>query len=249
VLSGFYDTLWLQNGNLRAGDACFAQRLPGKALSFSMVIMRPSISRWLNKWKDDGDDCACDQHRRNQAPVANVLVGHVQTGDGRGEQSYRHDEEENLQRQSVRLRDHRRWLGRSRRAGLRLVVWSGCLFGWRQLSDRNHSGLFLVQLAERDDPGRRLVRTAAGGFVQAESLERARKGKEDEGRSNKDAKIQVDQADVLKEGVRSRHRLSFVHKETIYDKFSPIYKRTAKNKHFRQSVRPSLWVQGGKARW
>ncbi len=33
MLSGFYDTLWLQNGDLRAGDVRFAQRLPGKALS------------------------------------------------------------------------------------------------------------------------------------------------------------------------------------------------------------------------
>src|ERR1700685_2770616 len=93
-----------------------------------------SIRQWLNKWKDDRNNDARDEHSCNQAPIANVLVSHVQTGDGRSEEAYRHDEEEDLQRQRVRLRNGRAWRGRSRGAELGLVRGSDSLLWWRQLS-------------------------------------------------------------------------------------------------------------------
>ena len=65
---------------------------------------------------------------------------------------------------------------------------------WRGLSDRDDRRLFLVNLCEQHGPGGRLVAAAAGGFVQAEGLERSGKGEEEQRGSNEDAKIEMGQA-------------------------------------------------------
>ena len=59
-----------------------------------------------------------------------------------------------------------------------LLGTCGLSGGRRELPDGDRHGLLFVDLGEGGDPGGRLVGAAAGGFVEAEGLERSGKGEE-----------------------------------------------------------------------
>ena len=129
--------------------------------------------------------------------------------------------------------------------GCSFVGWFGC-FGWcraESCGDWTLSGValsagfsgggsfltgtmgvcFLWIWREHDGPGGRFVAAAAGGFVEAEGLEGAGEGEEEQGGSDEDADVEMDQAEIFQERVGRGHVISFLHKEMKYDKFSPIY--------------------------
>jgi hypothetical protein len=70
--------------------------------------------------------------------------------------------------------------------------------------------LLLVELREGDDPGRWFIAAAACGFVQAEGLERAGEGEEEQRRGDEDAEIEMRKAGVFEEGMCGRHASSIV---------------------------------------
>ncbi len=74
------------------------------------------------------------------------------------------------------------------------VVLSAGFVQWRRFSDGNDWGLLFVDLAKHDGPGGRFVAAATGGFVEAEDLECPGKGKEEQGGSDEDAGVEMDQA-------------------------------------------------------
>jgi hypothetical protein len=88
------------------------------------------------------------------------------------------------------------------------MLWHGCSFVcggfvcdgfvWRRkFSDGERGCLLFVDLGEGDDPGWRFVAAAAGGFVQAEGLESAGEGEENQGWSDEDAEIEMQEADAF----------------------------------------------------
>ena len=96
-------------------------------------------------------------------------------------------------------------------------------FVWgRSFSDGNDGGLLFVDLAEGYGPGGWFVAAAAGGFVEAEGLESSGEGEEEKRGGDEDADVEVGQADVFQKSVRRGHCSSFLHKDSKYDKFSPI---------------------------
>ena len=60
--------------------------------------------------------------------------------------------------------------------------------------------LLFVNLGKGDDPGRGLIGAATSGLVEAEGLERAGKGKEEQRWGDEDAEVKVGVAGVVEEG-------------------------------------------------
>ena len=80
-----------------------------------------------------GDDDSCEEQGGDEGFVANEFVGHVEAGEGGGEEAYGDDEEEDLQREGVVFGPGERvlrevWL----RRGALCASWCGLsgLSGW-----------------------------------------------------------------------------------------------------------------------
>jgi len=185
----------------------------------------------LNDRQQNGHDDAREEYGGDQAPVADVFVRHVDAGERQNEKTNCDEEEEALQGQGVVgfwggcvgrfCCRGPSWLRRGRGGRERLFlsggIW-GCFVGRfvlrGRLSDRDDTGLLLVDLGEHDGPGGRFVAAATRGFVEAEGLESSRKSEEEQRRGDEDADVEMDQANVFQKGVRRGHVLPFYTKSS-----------------------------------
>ena len=129
--------------------------------------------------QEQGEDDAGKEERRDDELVAHEFVGHVDAGEGRGEEADGDEEEEDLHGE-MRLLGRLRAL---RGGGFVGLGASGLGASAARFADGDGGGLLLVELAEGDDPGGRLVVAAARGLVEAEGLEGSGEGEEDRTRA------------------------------------------------------------------
>lgn len=162
----------------------------------------------LEEEQCDREDGSGYEERCDERAVAAVAIGHVETGEGGGEEAEGDQEEEELQGQGVvGFGGPGGWLELLRRG-------RGLGDGRREFFDWSGRELLFVDLGEGDDPGRGFVGAATGGLVKAEGLERAGEGEEEQRRSDEDAEVEVSVAGVVEKGTLRWH-MSFLHKISI----------------------------------